>query len=166
MPSLRKLSPKGEHLADFHPETNPDLPIDNSTGFAVTEAGDVFMLVFPHEITRYVFHFKPDGTFRSSAKLQPGFAWIPYELAVFPSGQMLISGLGYSGEKESLTKVPFTGIFAEDGTMLKHINLDDDDELRNLASRVTLASRQSRIRVGIERLRIPRWRWQKTGMST
>jgi hypothetical protein len=135
VPTLRKLSPKGEALADFNPEANPDLPVENTGNFAVTKSGDVYMLVFPHEITRYVFQFKPDGSFRSSAKLQPGRSWIPSELAVFPSGELLVSGLAYARQKEDLVKVPFTGIFSTDGALLKEIVLKDDDDLRDSAER-------------------------------
>lgn len=130
---IRKLNTKGERIALFQPSRNPDLKIDAAGYFSIAQDGDLYQLIFPHELTRYVMVFGPDGNYKSSIKLQPGFAWIPSTMAVFPSGNLLISGLEYDQEKKS-TMRPFTGIFGAGGALLKEIRLEDDDALRDLAA--------------------------------
>lgn len=70
---VRKLSPKSDRLALFQPNANPDLQIDLVGYFAVRENGELYQLVFPHEITRYIFDFKPDGTYKSANQVTTGF---------------------------------------------------------------------------------------------
>lgn len=131
---VRKLNAKGERVALFQPNANPDLKVDSVGYFAIRQDGAVDQLVFPREITRYVMTFKPDGTYKSTIKLQPGFAWIPYSLAVFPSGDLLVSGLEFVKDKNKHAMLPFTGIFSSDGALLKEVKLKDDDALYDLAA--------------------------------
>ncbi len=102
--------------------------------FAVSPSGELYEFVFPvDEITRYVMVYKSDGTYKSAIKLQPGFAWTPSTIAVFASGDLLVSGLEYDKDKKN-AMWPFTGIFSSDGTLLKEVKLEDDDALRDLAA--------------------------------
>src|ERR1019366_5900697 len=94
---------------------------------------DLYELVYPHEMYQYVFAYKSDGTFKSAIKLNLGFRWSAHSLAVFPSGQLLISGFEYDRDPAAATW-PFTGIFAADGSLLKEIKLEDDDTLRDMAA--------------------------------
>jgi len=59
--------------------------------------------------------FKSDGTYKSTIKMQPSFGWIPSTLSVFPSGDLLVSGLRYDRDKNNHVMWPFTGIFSSDG---------------------------------------------------
>jgi hypothetical protein len=77
--------------------------------------------------------YKSDGSYKSLIKLQPGFAWIPSTLAVFASGNLLVSGLEYD-KNEKRFVWPFTAIFSSDGTLLKEVKLEDDDTLRDMAA--------------------------------
>jgi len=132
---LRKLSLSGERLAEFRPGANPEKPIDLFQDYTISPDGEVFMLVFPHEIDRYIFAYKPDGSFHSSVKLDTGFPWIPTAIAAFPSGGFLIGGLEYAkSDKGKLTQVPFTGIFSADGRLLKELKLEDDDDIADFAA--------------------------------
>jgi hypothetical protein len=145
--AIHKLNPKGERMASFQSDANPDLKIDLTRNFTLAPDGDVYQLVFPHEINRYVFVYKGDGAFKSSIKLQSGFPWQPSVLAVFRQGTMLVSGLEYDQDPKNPVMWPFAGIFAPDGTLLKEVKLEDDATLHDLAasgdSRVTSPTNSS-----------------------
>jgi len=128
--AIRKLSPKGELLALFQPAA-PDLKVDFGAYFSVGHDGDVYQLIYAHEISRYVFVYKSDGTFKSKIKLQPGFPWLPSTLAPFWSGDLLISGQTISKDPNAPLE-PFTGIFAPDGTLRKEVALEDDEKLGDM----------------------------------
>lgn len=132
-PAIHKLNAKGEQVALFRPTANPDLQVDVGGYFTTAASGELYELVAAHEITRYLFMYKPDGSLKSIVKLRPGFAWMPSAVAVFPSGHLLISGLAYDRDVHA-TMRPFTGIFAPDGAVLKELYLEDDDTLREMAA--------------------------------
>jgi hypothetical protein len=131
-PAIYKLNPKGERVVSFQASANPDLKVDFSRSFTVTTSGEVYELIFAHEINRYVFVYKADGSLRSTIKLQPGFAWAPKAMGVFSNGTMLIAGGEYDKDPTAALW-PFTGIFDSYGTLLKEIKLEDDDTLRTMA---------------------------------
>ena len=132
--AVTKISPKGEKLAVFEAYRNPDLPkIDAATYFAVSGT-TLYQLVFPHEVTRYVFEFKSDGTYKSKVKLDPGFPWMPDQLAVFPSGQFFVTGQSYASDGSG-AMWPFSGIFSSDGHLLKEVRLQDDETLHDMAAK-------------------------------
>jgi hypothetical protein len=60
------------------------------------------------------------------------FEFMPGPLAVFPTGDLLISGLRWRGM--DAPRSPFTGIFSPDGTLVKEVKLEDDDALREMAA--------------------------------
>ena len=134
LPAIHKLNSKGERVAVFQPTLNPDRKIEASRSFAVVPSGELYELVFAHEITRYVYVYKSDGSFDSAVKLQPGIPWSPSTIAIFPSGQLLIAGAEYE-RGAGVATLPFTGIFAADGRLLKEIKLEDDETLRDMAVR-------------------------------
>lgn len=131
--AVHKLNSKGEKIALFEANANPDLKIDAARYFTVGDRGELYELVYPHEMNRYVFVYKADGTFKSAVKLQTGFPWIPKMLAVFPTGQLLASGEEYDADKTA-AMWPFTGIFAADGGLLKEVKLEDDEDLHDMAA--------------------------------
>lgn len=105
-----------------------------SGSFAVTEDGEVYLWVGSKgEITRYVLIFKPDGTYKGRIKLQPGFPWVPASIAVFPNGSLLMTGRKYEKDATRATW-PFTGIFSADGTLVKELNLDDDQAIHDMTA--------------------------------
>lgn len=132
-PGVRKLNTKGELVALFQPDANPDVKVWGSGSFAVTLDGELYNWVGAKtEITRYVLVFKPDGTYKSAIKLQPGFPWIPASLAVFANGTLLITGQEYDVDR-SKPMLPFTAIFSADGRLLKEVSLEDDERLHGMA---------------------------------
>lgn len=135
--AIRKLSPKGEQEAILQPTAAPDLGrLDVVGSFGLGPDGDVYEIVFPHEITRYVIVYKDDGSYKRTIKLEPGFGWQPAALAVFPSGNFLITGQQYARNKNGDHVLwPFTGIFSADGVLLKEVKLEDDDALNDMASK-------------------------------
>ena len=130
---IHKISPKGERLAAFRAGSNPDFrAIDISASFALASTGELYELVYPHgQISRYVVVYRSDGSFKSNIKLQPGFAWLPSKLAVFPNGTLLITGQHYDKDVVNGMMWPFTGIFSPDGVLLKKVELEDDEKLRD-----------------------------------
>ena len=58
---------------------------------------------------------------------------MPSKLAVFASGEYLVSGLEYDQDRTA-AMWPFTGIFAADGRLLKELKLEDDETLHDMAA--------------------------------
>jgi hypothetical protein len=132
--AIRKLNPKGERTALFEPAANPDVKISVTGYFSVIPGGDLYVLAFAaEEVNRYVLVFNPDGTYKTKIKLDPGFAWVPSAIAVFPNGSLLVTGQEYARDRNAL-KLPFTGIFRSDGKLLKELNLEDDDAIQGMAN--------------------------------
>ena len=132
---FRKINLKAKKTILFQASSAPsDLgKLDLSTYFSVAADGDVYQLVYPHQITRYVFVYKSDGSYKSNIKLDPGFSWSTAQLAVFSSGDLLVTGTEYDRDPES-PKIPFTGVFASDGRLLKEVSLKDDQVIHDLAA--------------------------------
>jgi len=134
VPGIRKLSPKGELTALFQPNANPDVQVMGAGSFSVAEDGEVYLWVgSKNEITRYVLVFKPDGSYKTRIKLQPGFPWVPASIAVFPNGTLLMTGQEYDKDIHQAMWA-FTGIFSADGTLLKEVNLEDDQAIHDMTA--------------------------------
>lgn len=132
--AIRKLNPKGERVALYQPIANPDLKVGSTGYFAVSEDGELYVLTFAKtEMKRYVLVFKGDGTYKNKIKLDPGFPWIPATLAVFPNGNLLVTGQEYDRDR-SKPMLPFTGIFTPDGSLLKEVRLEDDGKITAMAA--------------------------------
>lgn len=139
---IRKVSSKGKILTTFRAATTAEFgEIDYVGDFAVAPNGDVYELVFPHEVNRYVFVYASDGSFRSAIKLEAGFPWVPTTLGLFPSGDLLVAGLrrGVNSEKKPVSW-PFTGVFSRDGRLVREVKFEDDPMIDSMA-----ASRDSRV---------------------
>lgn len=129
--AIQKLSTKGEQLGLYQAKS-PDLKIDNAGYFSLSPDGEVYQVIMAHEITRYVFAYNADGSVKSEIKLQTGFPFTPSRLAVFPSGDLLVSGLKYDKDRTA-AMWPFNGIFSSDGALRKEITLKDDESIRAMA---------------------------------
>ncbi len=131
---IRKINPKGERVALFQPTGDADLKVAGIGYFALDPDDDLYEIAFSKtEVARYVMVYKSDGQYKSTIKLQPGFAITPSQLAVFPSGGLLVSGLKYDKDKTK-AMLPFTGIFSSSGVLLKELSLEDDDALHDMAT--------------------------------
>jgi hypothetical protein len=134
-PAIRKFNAAGIQKALFRPSLISELNVRFTSYFSVREGGEVDQLVFPSKSEdSYVVTFKSDGTYKSKAKLQPGFNFRPFQLATFPSGQWLVAGLRNDENPTVHVKWPFTGIFSEDGTLLKEVMLSDDKQIHKRAA--------------------------------
>jgi len=72
--AIRKLNAKGERVALYQPIANPDIKVGSTGYFAVRADGTLYVLTFAkNELSRYVLVFKPDGTYKTKIKLDPGF---------------------------------------------------------------------------------------------
>jgi hypothetical protein len=143
--AIHKLNGKGERIALFLKSSA--LKIDFSPYFSIASNGYVYELVYPQEISRYVLVYRPEGSLKSTIKLQPGFVFMPYRLAVFPSGDFLLTGLEYDKDRNNRVTWPFNGIFSNDGALRKELVLEDDEMIHDLAAsgdpRVTTAQNPS-----------------------
>ncbi len=125
-PSIHKISPKGERTASFVANSCSDIKVQHTGVFFVAQDGRVYQLAFPLEDKPHVLVFKDDGTCHSQIKLDTPFSFIPYQLVVFPSGNMLISGTRWRAQLKQY--VPYTALFSASGTVLKDVDLDSDPE--------------------------------------
>jgi hypothetical protein len=128
---IRKLNGKGERMALFQ-ATSPNVKASHPAYFTLGPNGDVYQLIFAPEMSRYVFVYKADGTVKSEIKLQPGFPFFPSRLAIFASGDILVSGLEYDKDRAAPMR-PVTGIFSSDGALRKEVMLEDDEKIHDMA---------------------------------
>ena len=96
--------------------------------------GELYQLVFPHEMARFMAIFDSHGRFKSRVKLDTGFAWTPSTVAPLSSGYLLVAGMRYDGDPHLHPMRPFTGIFDSSGTLVKEVNLEDDTMIYEMAA--------------------------------
>jgi hypothetical protein len=128
--AIHKLNSKGKRVALFQ-ANSPNVRVDAAVAFAVAPDESVYQLIFAHEIARYVFVYDKEGRLKSEVKLQPGFAFSPSKIAVFPNGDLLVAGMEYDKDG-SRAMWPFTGIFSPDGAMRREVSLKDDQEIHDM----------------------------------
>ena len=132
MGPLFRLSSKGVAETEF--DTSGAL----INRYAVRPDGGVIMMRV-EEATKIVDNFAPDGTRGSSIVLErPPTPFFPSQLAVFHSGEILISGLQYQpGYKAG------TAIYDPTGHLIKQVVLDGDVELERTIAQDTRAQQQN-----------------------
>jgi hypothetical protein len=129
---LFRLSSKGVAEAEF----------DTSGAFinryAVRPDGGVVMMHGDGH-SKFVDNFAPDGTRGSSVTLErPPTPFFPSQLAVFRSGEILISGLQYQpGYKAA------TAIYDPTGHLVKQLVLDGDVDIERAIANDTRAQQQN-----------------------
>jgi hypothetical protein len=115
---LFRLSGKGAVEAQF--DTSGAL----TNRYAVRPDGGV-VLMHVDGALKVIDNFAPDGKRESSVTLErPPIAFFPSQLAVFPSGEILISGLQYEPGYEAST-----AIYDAAGHLVKQFILDEDAEI-------------------------------------
>jgi hypothetical protein len=73
--------------------------------------------------------FSADGKLISITPLDPP-AIIPYQLAVFPSGELLVSGLEHVHSRRALAAYKsFTAVYSKEGHLQKRLALPEDTEI-------------------------------------
>jgi hypothetical protein len=132
--AIRKLNAKGERVALYEPGGSPDVKVALTASFTTTPDGEVYVLVYPaDQFPKFVMVFAADGSYKSQIKLDTSFAFFPTAIAVFPNGSLLVSGQRYDRSPD-LPKLPFTGIFRSDGKLLKQLDLEDDNSIRDMGA--------------------------------
>jgi hypothetical protein len=126
---IRKVSFDDQRSATIPKGPFPDAPHPHPGAFNVEANGNVYHV----GVQRYVFMFDSNGDFKSKAKLDPGFEWLPGFVAPFASGDLLVSGVRVHLDSGEQTRKPFTGIFSSDGTFRKEVILPDDEKLHQMA---------------------------------
>lgn len=131
--SLFRLSSKGAMEAEF--DTSGAL----INRYAIRPDGGVIMLRVDGGI-QLVDSFAPDGTRDSSVALdRPPIPFFPSQLAVFHSGEILMSGLQFHpGYKAA------TAIYDPAGHFVKQISLDGDVEIEHSIDKDTSAQQQNK----------------------
>ncbi len=121
-----KIKPDGSRNASFSiADAAPGLlAID----FFVAADGRVYQAARAGlENSVYAISYDRDGSLLSKVKLQSEF-FIPYEIAVFPSGEMLVSGI-----HGPYNRTPFTAVYRGDGRLVKEIYEPEDEDARRRA---------------------------------
>jgi hypothetical protein len=73
--------------------------------------------------------FSADGKLKSKTPLDPP-AFMPYQLALFPSGESLVSGLEHVHSRRALAAYnSFTAIYSKDGHLQKRLALPEDSAI-------------------------------------
>ena len=129
---LFRLSTKGIVEAEF--DTSGAL----TNRYAVRPDGGVIM-IHSDGSTKFIDNFAPDGRRESSVALErPPIPFFPSQLAVFYSGEILVSGLQYHpGYKAS------TAIFEPTGHLVKELVLDGDEEIERAIGQEARAQQQN-----------------------
>jgi hypothetical protein len=130
--SLFRLSSKGAIEAEF--DTSGAL----INRYAIRPDGGVVMM-HTDGYFKYLDNFGPDGTRESSVAVDRApIPFFPSQLAVFHSGEILISGLQYHpGYKAA------TAIFDPAGHLVKQVILDGDAETEHAIANDTHAQQQN-----------------------
>jgi hypothetical protein len=127
-------APIKEISADGHLKKTFSLPEDkkqvSAMDFFVSHDGNVYEQEYTRNGTVDVAEFSNDGLFRSSIQLDAE-PFIPYQIVVFQTGDLLLSGtLANPGGH---LHTPFTALFDSSGKLLKKIYEPEDDNYRQKA---------------------------------
>jgi hypothetical protein len=95
---------------------------------ALVPDGGVARLVWSYDALSLDI-FSADGKWKSKTPLDPP-AFFPNQLAVFPSGESLVSGLEHVHSRRALGPYKsFTAIYSKDGHLQKRLSLPEDAEI-------------------------------------
>lgn len=131
---IRKISPDGKLVKSFRVlDAFQDILTGKGVdvvgkGVFVTTEGRVFQTGDAHGET-FVVEFAQDGSVKAKTKLATPFYTQQWRLAVFKSGEYLLTA---TTGLDNLT--PFTAVFAADGRLVKKIDEPEDEEARRRAS--------------------------------
>jgi hypothetical protein len=123
---IRKIKPDGSLAGSFSvADAWPGLwAID----FFVTADGKVYQAARSEtDRSVYLVSYLPNGSPGSKIRLDADL-FVPYQLAVFPSGEFLVSGI-HGAEN----RTPFTAVFSADGKLVKEIYESEDEDSRRRA---------------------------------
>jgi len=140
--SIHKINSKGELVASFNPEANPDFEIYGVGHFYVTPDGEVYVPVGSKtSIYWRILVYKSDGSYSTNIKPDAGVPVAPATVAVFPNGNVLMTG-NKLDRNSKLFIIPFAGIFRPDGKLLKKITLEQEEHLPDTSAMRNLSPGQ------------------------
>jgi hypothetical protein len=125
-PGFLRVSADGKQTTVFSPSAVADPALKGSSfaDFAVALNGVVYALIQTPGNETYVVEFKDNGQLYSSTRLvTPTF--YAQHLAVFPSGEFLVTGVR-AGPEGQMAGEPFTAIFDASGQIIKQVVLPGD----------------------------------------
>lgn len=141
--AIRKINAKGELVASFTPEANPDVKVYGVGRYSVSPDGELYVPVGSQQTHGWhLLVFKSDGSYSTNIKLDAGFGVQPATTTVFANGNLLISGTKLD-RSSKLFIVPFTGIFRSDGRLLKEITLEQDEHIPDTSAMKNLKPGQA-----------------------
>ncbi len=139
-----KVSADGKTVTTFSLAAAPgfakDAPFDV---FTVSPKGEVFILAFKSKDDLELVAFRDSGEFDYDAKLESRF--LPAQFAVFPTGELLVTGTEAPEREGQSPEGAFTALFDRNGKFLKRVSLPGDISLKNpMASWQPRSSAQQR----------------------
>jgi len=121
---IEKIKPDGNVVASFKvTDARTDV---HAMDFFVTARGDVYEGAWDRDGRMHVLEFSSNASLTSDVTLDVDPPVFPYQIAVFRSGEMLLSGL--HGRH---LYTPFTAVFDSRGKLIKKIYEPEDEDSRN-----------------------------------
>ena len=132
---IHKFNRKGEHVAAYSITSDTEFTGKGKAGldFAVDKDGAVYQLGIGDEGNNYIIRYGKDGTIKSKTKLQATFT--PYHFQPFESGNFLIIGADRETDANLNTHALYTGIFDQNGILIKKVGFSDDKDYQLAADR-------------------------------
>ena len=123
---IRKIRPDGSLAGSFSlADTWPGL---RAIDFFVAADGRVYQAARSEtDGAVYLVSYLANGSPSSKVRLDAEF-FLPYQIAVFPSGEILVSGI-HGAEN----RTPFTAVFKANGKLIKEIYEPEDEDARKRA---------------------------------
>ncbi len=123
---VKRISPDGSVAATFKvADAGPDI---HAMDFFVSGSGEVYEGAWDQGGSMHVLEFSSDGSLKSNLILDTEPPVFPYQIAVFKSGELLLSGL--HGRH---LHTPFTAVFDAKGRLIKEIYEPEDEATRQKA---------------------------------
>jgi len=128
-PELTRISEDGRHISLLRLNRVPEFSDAGIYDFAPGDDGEMFFLTghgAPHiPTTYYVAHFRRDGAYDSSLRLDTTFRrdFEPMQLAAFSTGEFFVAGFA-KGHSNALE--PFTAMFTAGGQFQRELVLPGD----------------------------------------
>jgi len=130
---VQEIRPDGTVGRSFSVSDASPSYISPVAGFFVGSKGEVFILAWSNtpgqsRSQAFVLAFGSDGGLRSTIQVDAPDDVEPYQVAVFRSGEILLSGQrGQDGH------TPFIGVFNQNGKLIREVYEPEDEDLRKRA---------------------------------
>ncbi len=142
--AIQKITPDGERSRNF--KVSDAGPGIDAMDFYVTGTGKVYEEAWDRLGRIHVLEYLADGTLQSNVILDTEPPVFPYQIAVFESGEWLVSGLH---GRDLFT--PFTAVFDSEGKLIKKIYETEDEDSRKKSRgwEMELSSRTRKVQATI-----------------